>query len=172
MKTQISRRKVIGGLAVALMAASTSLLPSFTETVLAHEAPCPYCSQKITQDTDQQDNETVLKYGRKRIEYKCVYCALVDSKTAYKGDLTILAPSEKKGQPVTLRRTGGKWSSTTEGAAFVAQKANHKVCHVTYRAFSSQSAAQAYIAERKAQLPDAKPLTLAGLLEIVDKAKS
>jgi len=73
---------------------------------------------------------------------------------------------------VTLRRIDGKWSSLTEGAAFVAQKASHRICNVTYRAFTSQSAAQAYITGRKAQLPDAKPLTLAQLLEVVDKAKS
>ena len=49
----------------------------------------------ITPDTTTQDNETVLKAGRKRIEYKCVFCALAEAKTEYKGDVTIIAPSEK-----------------------------------------------------------------------------
>ena len=46
------------------------------------------------------------RFGRKRIEYRCVYCALSDAKS-YNGDITILAPSELKGKPVLLTREGG-----------------------------------------------------------------
>ncbi len=139
---------------------------------MAHEAPCPYCAQAITQDTDTQDNEVTLKFGRKRVEYKCVFCALAEAKTDYKGDLSILAPSEIKGEPIKLQRTDGKWTSSAEGVHFVAQKANHKVCQYTYRAFTTEDAAKTYIEKNKALLPDAKPLTLDQMLEIAnDKAK-
>ncbi len=142
---------------------------TFVRPAPAHEAPCPFCAQTLTQDTATQDNEVTLKLGKKRIEYKCVYCALSEAKTEYKGDLSILAPSEKKGEPVTLKRTDGKWTASEENVAFVAQKANHKICNVTYRAFTTIEAAQVYIANNKEQLPDTKPLTLAQMLEIVDK---
>ena len=90
--------------------AAVSFVPG--NFALAHEADCPYCQFPVTQDTATQDNEVVLKYGRKRIEYKCVYCALAEAKTEYsEGDVTIAAPSETKGEPVILKRTDGKWSA-------------------------------------------------------------
>ena len=144
---------ILGGLL-----ATTFLAPL---SAFAHEAPCPYCNMKITQDTPTQDNEVALKVGRKRIEYKCVYCALSEAKTEYKGDLSIAAPSEKKGEPVVLKRTGGKWTALPATAHFVARDPlKHKMCDVQARAFSTKEAAQAYIDAHKDELADAKPLTL------------
>jgi hypothetical protein len=133
-------------------------------TVSAHEAPCPYCSKPITQDTATQDNEVALKYGRKRIEYKCVYCALAEAKTEYpNGDLSILAPSEKKGEPVILKRNGGKWAATPASAVFVSNSPlKHKACDAQARAFTTEAAAKAYIAKTGL---DTSPLTLAQMLE-------
>lgn len=128
----------------------------------AHEADCPYCDRAITQDTATQDNETVLKYGKKRIEYKCVYCAVSEAQTEYsKGDLSIAAPSEKKGAPVLIKRVDGKWSAPS-GVVFVADMPlKHKTCQVTARAFTSKSAAESYIKTKKLTT---SPITLAQLV--------
>lgn len=106
---------------------------------MAHEAPCPYCGMAVTQDTPTQDNEVALKVGKKRIEYKCVFCALKEAATEFKGDLAIMAPSEKKGEPIKLSRQGGQWSAVPDNVVFVAQKASHKICQQTYRAFTTTS---------------------------------
>lgn len=151
------RRALVAALSVLTLTAA--IAPAF-----AHEAPCPYCKLKITQDTATQDNETVLRLGRKRIEYKCVYCAMADATTKYKdSDVTILAPSETKAAPVEITRTAGKWSAP-EGAVFVAVKASHRVCQTTYRAFTNKAGYDAYVAKNKAQLVGAKPLTLAEMI--------
>jgi hypothetical protein len=144
MQTLFSRRKTLGGLAALFVAGSTGLFSS-TRPALAHEAPCPYCAIKITQDTATRDNETVMKYGRKRIEYKCVYCAVAEAKSEYaKGDLTILAPSEKKGAPVVLKRAGGAWTTSTTASFVVPKGIKHKLCHAQARAFISPTVAQSY----------------------------
>ena len=138
--------------------ATTFLAPTL---VFAHEAPCPYCAMKIVQDTPTQDNEVALKVGRKRIEYKCVFCALAEAKTEYQGDLSIAAPSEKKGEPVVLKRTDNQWSALPATAHFVARDPlKHKMCDVQARAFTTREAAQSYIDANKDELADAKPLTL------------
>jgi hypothetical protein len=77
-----------------------------------------------------------------------------------------LAPSEKKGEPIKLERKDTKWTASAEGVRFVAQKGSHKVCQMLYRAFTTEEAAQAYIEKNKSQWPDAKPLTLAQMLEV------
>src|SRR5262249_45050321 len=122
----------------------------------------------VVQDTTQQDNEVALKYGRKRIEYRCVYCALAQAKSDFQGDLTILAPSEIKEKPVVISRTGGKWKVRPETAVVTRPKVNHEQCHTGYRAFSNRSAAEAYLQKHQDVLKDAKPLTLT---EFVDVAK-
>jgi len=126
----------------------------------AHEAQCPHCKLDVVQDTPQQDNEVALKFGRKRIEYRCVYCAVVQARTEFKGDLTILAPSEIKAKPVQLARKGEAWTAAPATAAFVAVKAPHEKCAVTYRAFTTPAAAAAYVAKHRAVLGEAAPLTL------------
>jgi hypothetical protein len=107
-----------------------------------------------------------LRYGRKRIEYRCVYCALAQARTDYKGDVTILAPSEIKGKPVLISRKDGKWSVSPESAVFVGQKVNHQQCQTGYRAFSSQAGFDAYVKKHHELVRDAKPLTLAQMVEI------
>ncbi|HEX8236160.1 MAG TPA: hypothetical protein VF600_09410 [Abditibacteriaceae bacterium] len=138
----------------------------------AHEGDCPLCSLPVVQDTPEQANEVALRYGRKRIEYRCVYCALKEAHTEYSGDLSILAPSEDKSAPVVLKRTNKKWSADPQNAIFVAQKANHKVCQITYRAFATRVAFDAY-AKKHGDLfdKDIKPLTLSQMLDIT-KPKS
>ena len=149
--------------AVLAAAVAVSFVPG--NFALAHEADCPYCQQPVTQDTATQDNEVVLKYGRKRIEYKCVYCALAEAETEYpEGAVTIAAPSETKGEPVVLQRADGKWSAP-EGAVFVAiAPIKHKTCNVTARAFSSEAAAKKYIESNELK---SAPLTLSQMLELV-----
>ena len=160
MTTKPTPRRVFVA-AFAALTLGVAALPAF-----AHEAPCPYCKLKITQDTAAQDNETVLRLGRKRLEYKCVFCALSDAQTKYKdSDVTILAPSEKKGQPVEITRTAGKWDAPG-GTVFVAVKASHKICQTTYRALTNKAAFDTYVAANKAQLVDAKPLTLDQMLVV------
>jgi hypothetical protein len=138
----------------------------------AHEADCPFCSLPVVQDTAEQTNEVALRYGRKRIEYRCVFCALKEAHTEYSGDLSILAPAEDKNAPVVLTRQGNKWSADPQNAVFAAQKANHKVCQITYRAFASRAAFDAYV-KKHANLfdKDTKPVTLAQMIEIT-KPKS
>ena len=139
MKTN-SIRTTLAAIAATIAVPMMGLLPA-----MAHQAPCPYCQMAITQDTPTQDNETVMKYGRKRIEYKCVFCALAEAKTEYKtGDLTILAPSEKKGSPVVIKRTGGKWSAPATAAFVSTSRIKHKACQSQARAFTTKAAAQAY----------------------------
>ncbi len=165
MKTihPLTRRAALGAFATLALAAAV-VTPAF-----AHEAPCPYCKLKITQDTPTQDNETVLRLGRKRIEYKCVYCAMADANTKYKdADVTILAPSETKAAPVEITRTAGKWAAPA-GAVFVGVKASHRICHITYRALTNKAAFDKYVAANKAQLADARPLTLDQMLVVAAK---
>lgn len=160
---KIQPRRFLSGL-TALFVTSALVVPA-----LAHDAPCPYCEMAITQDTPAQDNEVALKIGRKRVEYKCVYCALSEAKTEYQGDLSILAPSEKKGEPIKLMRTGGKWSASSETLAFVTNAPlKHKECQAQARAFTTPEAAQAYIAAHKDELSDARPLTMTEMLALVD----
>ncbi|MBC7806102.1 MAG: hypothetical protein H7145_08125 [Akkermansiaceae bacterium] len=157
-------RRVLAGFLAAFALTAGAVAPAF-----AHEAPCPFCKVKITQDTPTQDNETVLRLGRKRIEYKCVYCALTEANTKYRAsDVTILAPSDKKGAPVEITRKGGTWNAP-EGTVFVAVKASHRICQETYRAFTSKAGYDAYVAKNKAKLPDAKPLTLTEMVAVAAK---
>ena len=153
---KISFRRTL--IAAAVCAVST--FPMYS--AIADEADCPYCDRAVTKDTATQDNETVLKYGRKRIEYKCVYCAVSEAKTEYsKGDLSIAAPSEKKGARIIIKRVSGKWSAPA-GAVFVADMPlKHKACQITARAFTSKSAALSYI---KAKKLTTSPITLAQLV--------
>lgn len=142
------KKHIIRGVVAASLLALTAT-PFITSVASAHEGPCPYCSMPITQDTATQDNEVALKIGRKRIEYKCVYCAVAEANTEYKGDLSIYAPSEKKGEPVVLKRTGDKWSTLPASAYFVSNDSvKHRTCQVQARAFTSEKEAQAYAKEK------------------------
>src|SRR5688500_13372668 len=114
MKTTLTGRFMLAGAMAALLAAAAG---GPARPALAHEAKCPVCKLDVVQDTDKVHNEVALKFGRKRVEYRCVYCALRDAKS-YNGDLTILAPSELKGKPVLLSRKEGKWTAQPDTAVF------------------------------------------------------
>lgn len=155
---RIARRTFLSALAIGATLTGSSFLP---RPALAHETPCPYCKIKVTQDTATQDNEVALRYGRKRIEYKCVWCAIADTNNGkYKdSDLTILAPSEKKGLPIEIMRMGGKWMAP-KGTVFLGVKASHQICQNTYRAFTNKAAFDAYVQKNQAIVKGATPLTL------------
>ncbi len=133
--------------------------------VSAHEGKCPVCKLDVVQDTDKLDNEVALKSGRKRIEYRCVACALQDSAT-YGGDLTILAPSEIKGKPVRLARTEGKWTTSPESAVFIAHRVGHKSCQLGYRALTTREALPRWLQTHQELPKDARTVSLAALLEL------
>lgn len=133
-----------------------------------HEAKCPHCEQAVVQDTPERDNEVPLMYGKKRIEYRCVMCAIADAEKSFKGELKILAPSEIKGKPVEISRIEGKWSAP-ESTVFIGHKIKHRYCERGYRAFTTMAAFNAHVEKFKVQLKGAKPVTLA---EIVQIAKS
>ncbi|GAB4462518.1 MAG: hypothetical protein OHK0029_29520 [Armatimonadaceae bacterium] len=161
-KNQTSRRLAMGVLSTFLLSAVFGASPL---TAFAHETECPFCTLPVVQDTETQDNEVVLRYGRKRIEYRCVYCALAEAQSdRYSGDVTILAPSELKGKPVVITRKDGKWSVGPDKAVFVAVKNSHKHCQTTYRAFTNRAAFDQHIEKNAELLRDAKPLTLEEML--------
>ena len=138
--------------------------------VAAHDTDCPLCSRPVMQDTAVQDNETALRFGRKRIEYRCVFCALSEAHSQYKGDLTVLAPSEIKGKPVEVSRKAGRWSVLPQGAVFVGVGAGHAVCPTTFRAFSTRAAFDTYVAKHADLLKNAAPLTLAQMIAVAAKS--
>ena len=148
---------------LALFAVIGSL--GLAQIASAHEGDCPFCKMKLVQNTKEQDNEVVLKTGNKRIEYRCMYCVIKDQ-GRYKGDLVVYAPSEKVGEPVVLKRTGGKWTAP-EGAVFLNTFKKHADCAALSRAFSSKAAFDAYVAHHKVE--GAKALTLAEFVEAVTK---
>ena len=142
---------------------SVAMLAGTATPALAHETKCPYCKMDVIQDTKEQDNEVVLRYGNKRIEYRCVLCAIAQAKTKYTGDVTIVAPSTEKGKPITIKRVGGEWSAP-EGTTFVYQKGSHAKCQDLYRAASSHAASEAY-AKAKG-LSEAKHVSLKEMVEL------
>jgi hypothetical protein len=158
---RFTRRLLLaGGLAAALGIGGAGV-----HRAAAHEATCPVCKLDVVQDTQTQDNEVALKFGRKRIEYRCVWCALKDAPT-YNGDVTILAPSEVKGKPVIVSRKAGKWSLAPETAVFVGEKVNHRSCQIGYRAFSGKPGFDAHQKKNPELLKDSKPLTLEQMVEL------
>jgi len=134
----------------------------------AHEGDCPYCKLKLVQNTKDQDNEVVLKFGNKRIEYRCVYCVIKDQ-GRYKGDLVVYAPSEKVGDPVVLRRSEGKWTSPA-GSVFLNTFTKHANCAELSRAFSTKDAFVDYAKKHGAE--SAKPLNLEEFIAVVTKPAS
>ena len=144
----------------SLMVIAGSAMPT-----QAHEAKCPHCELDLTQNTLEQDNEVALKFGKKRIEYKCVMCAIADADKSYTGDLTILAPSEIKGKPIEITRKNGQWSAP-EGTVFIGNKVKHRYCDRGYRAFTTKAAFDAHVQKNKALLRDAKPITMDEVVQI------
>lgn len=161
--TSFSRRALLAGTVALTLAGGLAALP--VRPALAHEGKCPVCKLDVVQDTEKLDNEVALKFGRKRIEYRCVWCAVSDAKS-YDGDVTILAPSELKGKPVLLSRAGGKWSVQPSTATFVGHKVNHRSCELGYRALTTKEAFAKWLEANQELLKDAKPLTLEQFLEL------
>ncbi len=145
---------------------SVGLFAGTATPAYAHDAKCPYCKLDVVQDTKEQDNEVVLRYGNKRIEYRCVLCALAQAKSKFKNDVTIVAPSSVKGKPITIKRVDGVWSSDPEGALFIHVKGSHSECEVRYRAVSSKAEFDKYVKANATLLKDAKPLTLKEMVEL------
>ncbi len=108
---------------------------------LIHEGDCPYCKLPLVQNTKEMDYEVVVKFGNKKIEYRCVACVIADQ-GRYTADLIVYAPSEKPGEPVVLKRTKGKWTAP-EKAIFVLTLAKHASCAYDARAFSTVEATKA-----------------------------
>ena len=131
----------------------------------AHEGDCPYCKLKLVQNTKAQDNEVVVKFGNKRIEYRCVYCVIKDQ-GRYKSDLVVYSPSEKVGEPVVLKRTAGKWSAP-EGSVFLNSFTKHANCAELSRSFSTKEAFDVYAKIHGAEA--AKPLKLDEFISAVTK---
>lgn len=139
MNTKLTRRSLLS-LSVAALTTALAFPTLNVQPAFAHEAPCPYCQMTVNDAT-----AAVLRAGRKRVEYKCVYCALAEAKTEYQGDVAVSAPSEKAGKRVVLKRTGGKWTALPATAYFVApQHIKHKVCQAQARAFTTRAAAQSF----------------------------
>jgi hypothetical protein len=159
IKTKI--RNAVMSLGLFALLAPTLLIATATPA-LAHEAKCPYCKLDVVQDTKDLDNEVKLRYGNKRIEYRCVMCAIAQAKTKFKGDVTILAPSTIKGKPVLITRKGGEWSAP-EGTVFIYQKGSHTKCQDLYRAATSHEAATAFA--KKKGITAAKHLSLKEMVE-------
>jgi hypothetical protein len=134
----------------------------------AHEGDCPYCKLKLVQNNKEQDNEVVVKFGNKRIEYRCISCIIKDQ-ARYKSDLIVYAPSEKVGEPVVLKRTGGKWSAPA-GSVFLNAFTKHDDCAELSRAFSSKDAFSAYAKMHGAET--AKPLSLDEFISVLTKSKT
>ncbi|HRD32523.1 MAG TPA: hypothetical protein PLS15_12645 [Fimbriimonadaceae bacterium] len=149
---------------------ATSLLALGTlgavSPALVHEAECPYCKLKLVQNTNAKDNEVVVRFGNKKIEYRCIYCVFADQKKLT-GDLIVYAPSEAAGKPVLVRRTGGNWTAP-EGTVFLNAFRRHQECAGLSRTFSSKSAFDRYVAANN--VANAKALTLKEMLAEVAKA--
>jgi len=157
-------------LAIRISLLAGMVLPA---VAMAHEVPCPFCGMKVVQATKTQDNEVVLRFGKKKIEYRCVYCALADA-GKYDGDLVVYAPSETKGKPVLLTRTSGRWAvvkeeegklAPEEGVVFLNSFTDHTQCATMSRAFHSKDGLNRYVKND----PKAKALSLDEMLVAVAK---
>lgn len=168
MNTNMKRRHFVAALAGSLTTVVVTIFAGpLAQPALAHEANCPVCALSVVQDTEKQDNEVKLRYGRKRLEYRCVYCAMMDAQKELKdGEIAIAAPSEKKGEPVVIKRVNGKWSAP-EGAVFAAKKATHSVCQITYRAFHTKAGFEVWVKNHPAQFDkDSEPITLEQMVDL------
>lgn len=160
-------RRVLAGVFVALAACAASQV---TIAAAAKPGKCAFCRMDVLANTATTDNVVTLTSAKTRMTLRCVYCALAEAQEEeeedLKGNLTITAPTERKGKLVTIRRANGKWSVTPRQAVFVgAQKLNHKHCEIDYRAVTSRKAVAAYVKKHKNFLGNAKVLTLKQLLD-------
>ncbi|MBX3097403.1 MAG: hypothetical protein KF812_11120 [Fimbriimonadaceae bacterium] len=139
----------------------------FTPTIAgAHDADCPYCKLKLVQNTDAMDNEVVVKFGNKKIEYRCMFCVFADQHK-FVGDVVVYAPSEKVGEPIIVKRTSGQWTAPA-GTVFLNAFTSHQQCAGLSRAFTSRAAFDNYA--RRNNVSNPKPLTLAQFMQAVKEA--
>lgn len=116
---------------------------------------CPYCAMPMGAPSTQ----VWLQSGSKKVAYRCVFCAVAEAKTEYKGNLSIQAPTENSKKPLIIKRTGGRWSLNQKSAAFVGKNISHKNCPTGYHAFTSSAAAKRYIAQHKSLLAGSSAMT-------------
>ena len=138
-----------------------------TSIASAHDADCPYCKLKLKQATKKMDYEVVVKVGNKKVEYRCAYCAIADAKR-YKSDLVVYMPSEKKGEPIIVKRKDGVWSAP-EGAVFLNGFKKHADCADLSRAFTSKEAMAKYSTAMSVE--DPKALDVDAFVKLVTKPK-
>jgi hypothetical protein len=164
MSFKTFRQNVVGfGLTLLL---AVGMLGATATPAQAHETACPYCKLPVVQDTKELDNEVVLRYGNKRIEYRCLLCAIGEAKSKYKKDVTILAPSDVKGKPVVIKRVDGEWTTEDKDALFIYAKGSHTECQTRYRAVRDKAGFDAFVKANPQTLKDAKALTLKEMVEL------
>lgn len=136
---------------------SMMTLAAFMTSIPAQAANrmCPYCAMPLGAPSTQ----VWLTSGSKKVAYRCVFCAVSEAKTEYKGNLSIKAPTENSKKPLILKRTGGHWSLNQKSAAFVGKNISHKNCPTGYHAFTSSAAAKRYIAQHKSLLGGSSPMS-------------
>ncbi len=124
-----------------------AIVALLTSGVAAFAAQCGYCHKPI------DGTPYILKNKAHSEAFKCTYCAIAEaqSEAAWKGDVTMISPSENPKVPVTVKRIGGKWKLFPATAVFTeASPIKHRMCGDQFRAFTSKAAAQAYIQAGKA----------------------
>jgi hypothetical protein len=118
----------------------------------------------VVEDTNRVDSQVQLERDGRKTAYRCVLCAIADAK-ADKKNVVIIAPSEKKGKPVTLTRTSGKWTVEPDTSIFVYAKGSHAECQVRYHAISSKAAFDSYVLNNPRVLNAAKTFSLEDLIK-------
>lgn len=139
-----------------------------TSTFAADTPSCPYCGLETFKNTTETDYKVTLLIGDQTTAYRCVYCAVADS-IPMTGDLSIVAPSEKKSHPVTIRRVKGEWTVEPRDAVFAIAKGEHSHCHVIYRALLKAESAEPYFATEPKLLKNARTLKIADLVAEIKK---
>lgn len=118
------------------------VLALISSGVATMAAQCTYCHKTI------DGPPYILKNQTHTAAFKCTYCAIAQAQTEaeWKGDVTLISPSEDPKKPVTVKRVSGKWKMFPATAAFTeASPIKHKKCGEQFRAFTTKAAAQAYI---------------------------
>ena len=119
-----------------------AILALLTSGAVGFAAQCGYCHKSI------EGTPYILKNKTHSEAFKCTYCAIAEAQgeADWKGDVTMISPSENPKKPVTVKRIGGQWKMFPTTAVFTeASPIKHKKCGEQFRAFTTKAAAQAYI---------------------------
>ena len=116
---------------------------------------CPYCAMPL----GAPSTHVWLQSSSKKVVYRCVFCAVSEAKTEYKGNLSIQAPTENSKKPLIIKRISGHWSLNQNGAAFVGKNVSHKFCPTAHHAFTSSASAKHYITQHKSLLGGTSAMT-------------